>query len=331
MKLAALLAVGHGFCLTALAQSPAGSSSAVHSNLLHSAKVAPIPLPPPISSPAKSPVDLFRELLAKTPAERRDFLAARPPENRRLILAKVREYESLKPDVRELRLRVTELRWYLWPLMIMAPTNRPSLWERVPREDRKLVADRLQEWDNLPAAVQKELLENEATLRYFTELQDQTNRPVANLSPARRQKLEEGVRQWQALPEDQRQKMMNRFNQFFGLTAPEKERALKILSETERRQIEKTLRSFGQLPPAQRIQCLRSFEKFASLSTEERAQFLKNAERWRLMTPAERQSWRELVDQMTLIPQVIDMQPRPPLPLRLPPSLPRRAPAMATN
>jgi hypothetical protein len=51
------------------------------------------------------------------PAERREFLANRSPEAQKLILAKVKEYEALRPEERDLRLWVTELRWYLLPLL----------------------------------------------------------------------------------------------------------------------------------------------------------------------------------------------------------------------
>ncbi|MCX6895643.1 MAG: hypothetical protein NTZ16_09140, partial [Verrucomicrobia bacterium] len=81
------------------------------------------PVPPPMPG-AQSPVDIFRKLLAQSPAEQKQFLADRSPETQRRILAKLREYESLKPDQRELRLRATELRWYLLPLLNAPATNR---------------------------------------------------------------------------------------------------------------------------------------------------------------------------------------------------------------
>jgi hypothetical protein len=311
--LAVLLWAAPGIGLRTLAQTPTNSAASDVSK-----GTAPGPRPAALTFlSSNSPVSLFRELLAMNFLERQKFLADRSPESRRLIQAKVREYESLKPDLRELRLRVTELRWYLWPLMNVRPADRAARLEHIPAEDRKLVEDRLKEWDKLTPEVRQELLENEAAIRYFTELQDQIGRPSPNISPARRQKLEEGVRQWQALPDEQRQEMMARFNQFFGLTGQEKERALNTLSEPERRQIEKTLRNFGQLPMAQRVRCIHSFEKFASLSTEEREQFLKNAERWKLMTPDQRQAWRELVSKM---PPGLGLPPRPPgLRLKPPP------------
>ena len=275
---------------------------------------------------SRSPIMLFRELLTMDLAHRQKTLADRSPEKRRLILAKVREYESLRPDVRELRLRVTELRWYLWPLMNLTPTNRSAQLEHIPPNYRPLVEDRLREWDRLAPDVQKQLLENEATIRYFTELRDSPGYRTNTISAARRDKLERGIRQWQALSEVERRQIASRFNQFFGLKPEEKDKALETLSEPERAQIEKTLRSFGQLPPSQRIACIRSFEKFASLSLEERQQFLKNAERWKLMTPDERQAWRELVKSMPLLPSYLSAAP---VPTTLPPRA--RPAAVATN
>jgi hypothetical protein len=303
------------------AQSDHPSSNALaHSNLTARAlPIAPLP-PPPLPAAAKPPVALFRELLGMSPVERRNALTNRTPENQKLILAKIREYQSLKPSERELRLRVTELRWYLLPLMQAPSTNRMEQLLSIPPEDRALVGSRLRAWDQLAQDVQKSLLDNEATVRYFTECttDEQRSNMFKNISPARLHKLEEGLDQWQRMPEDERQKLATRFNQYFNLTAEEKQKALLTLSEPERKQIEKTLRSFDSLPPAQRAQCIRSFEKFASLTVEDRQEFLKNAERWKLMTPEQRQSWRDLVTQAPQLPVRFDTAPLPPI-VTLPP------------
>jgi len=266
-----------------------------------------------ISSRAKkTPVELFRQLLAMTPAEQREFLANRSPEHQRRILAKVREYESLRPNQRELRLRATELRWYLLPLLETPRTNRSAQLATIPKDERKLVEDRLREWDKLPADARKELLENEATLSYFTQIEsvseEQKQALLQSISPARRQKLEAGIAQWRALPEARRRRMFDRFNQFFNLTPKEKEKALGTLSDAERQQMEKTLRRFDNLPPDQRAKCIQAFARFTSLSLAERQQFLKNAEKWRLMPPDERQNWRDLVQTLTQA----EMPPLPP-------------------
>lgn len=296
----------------------------------HAATNLPPALPP--LPGAQSPVAVFRTLLALPPAEQKQYLADRSPEARQRILAKLREYESLKPDQRELRLRATELRWFLLPLLNSPATNRAAQLALIPDALRQPVEDRLREWDQLPAAAQQELLENEATLDYFTQLQtgteEQKQAARQNLSPARREKLEAGIASWQTLPAPQREKMLARFSQFFDLTAAEKAKALHNFSDTDRQQMEKTLARFAKLPKPQREQCVQSFAQFTAMSLDERQQFLKNAERWKLMPPEERQRWRELVQKVP---------PQPPLPMEFsprplqPPMPPGLAAPVATN
>ena len=74
--------------------------------------------------------------------------------------------------------------------------------------------------------------------------------------------------------------------------------------------MDKTLQTFEQMPVQQRILCVRNYAKFAGMTAGERAEFLKNAESWSKMSPAERQTWRDLVDHVPLWP---------PLPPSLPP------------
>jgi hypothetical protein len=275
-------------------------------------------------------VDLFRKLLAMTPAGQKDFLTDKSPEHQKRILAKVREYESLKPDQRELRLRVTELHWYLSPLLTAPATNRAEQLAAVPAEVRSAVEDRLHEWDKLPAAAQKELLDNEATLRYFTQVSDSAEQ---NISAARRDKLQAGVADWQSLPAEQRQKLLARFNQFFDLTAAEKSRALEKLSDTSRAPMEKTLAKFEKLPKAQRDASVQAFAKYTAMSLAERQEFLKNADRWRLMPPDEQQAWRELVQKLppAMPPMPPGLKLNPPSPPLPPGASTLPASAIATN
>jgi hypothetical protein len=330
---AALLCAGHLLAAPVPAQAAANNPALPQSNPAPASRRAIEPPPPPELLPPlpinKSPISFFRELLAMNAAERKQALTNRSPESRTQILAKVREYQSLKPNERELRLQVTELHWYLLPLMRAPATNRPAQLANIPSRQRSLVEDRLREWDKLPAAVQQELLENQVTLRYLAEIEGRTDEQrremLKSIPPARRDMLEKGIARWDAMSGDQRRRTLSRFNQFFELTVQEKDKALRTLSGPERRQIEKTLQTFGNLPPEQRAACIRSFAKFASLSLEERHQFLKNAERWQAMSPTERQTWRDLVRNLP-----------PPLPPDLPPlppsrSPPRRTPAIVTN
>src|SRR5271170_8524159 len=135
---------------TACAQSFPQSLSSPSGKM---AAISRTPPPPPMAS---SPVAFFRNLLAMTPGERADFLTNRPLAIRAGILVKVNEYEALDPDERELRLRATELRWYLMPLLQTGPTNRAEQLARVPDDLRDLVKDRLVQWDILPPPLKQE-------------------------------------------------------------------------------------------------------------------------------------------------------------------------------
>ena len=129
------------------------------------------------------------------------------------------------------------------------------------------------------------------------------------IPPDEREKLQKGLDRWGAMSEDARQSALAGFNKFFELTPEDKVRALTTVSDEERTQMEQTLASYAHLTPAQRALCISSFEKFARMSVLEREQFLKNAERWREMTPEERQKWRELVTVAPIIPLGIPVGP----------------------
>lgn len=273
--------------------------------------------------PLKSPVDLFRELLTQTPAQRTRALASRTPASRDRLLEKLREYQELNPEERELRLRATELRWWLLPLMRQPATNRAAMLNLVPVSVRPLIQPRLDAWDLLPPPLQQEQLNNEEIAQLFLQLQGSTpahrESRMRSLPPDRRRTLEAGLDRWTAMTTDQRRATCERFNQYFELNPRERERVLGTLSEVERQQMEETLRSFENLPREKRVLCLRAFEKFARMSVAERQQFLKNAARWEKMTPSERQTWRDLVSRVPEFP------PIPPGAGEMPPPLPPRA------
>jgi predicted Fe-S protein YdhL (DUF1289 family) len=281
----------------------------------------------PLIPHSKSPVDLFRELLALTPAGRENYLTNRPPEIRNRILAKVREYEALDPNDRELCLRATELRWYLLPLMRESPTNRAARLAVIPDDLRDLVKTRLDLWNILPPPLQQEFLDNERALRYFTRVDSPNNPPMPPIPPGRGRHhgpQDHDLARWNALPENQRQKITAQCNQFFELTPEEKQETLNTLSDAERQQMEKTLETFGKLPLGQRLTCIRAFTEFAGMSAQGKQDFLKNAQRWSQMSPKERQTWRDLVT------QVPEWPPLPPG-FGMPSTMPSVHPFVATN
>jgi hypothetical protein len=266
-------------------------------------------LMPPSPPPVTSPVAFFRRLLSLPPQERESYLTNRPPDVRAGLEAKIKEYLALDPNTRELRLRATELRWQLLPLLRSAPADRGPRLAQVPEDLAPLVQSRLEAWDKLPASVQQEFLTNSGPLAV-----------VVGLSPANPPAADSAA-------DARRQSIATQFNQFLDLTPAEQKSTLKTISPTERAQMEATLQAFAKLTPFQRLQCQRAFAKFAELSPAERAEFLNNAARWAQMTPQERQTWRDLVAQVPSWP------PPPPMKLPMPPKLPPQQihPVVATN
>jgi hypothetical protein len=271
--------------------------------------------PAPSASTNKSPVAMFRELLAMTPQQRQETLSIRPPDIQKRILEKLDEYQILPGELRELRLRETELRWYLRPLMDEPRENRAAELARVPAELRAQVEERIQMWDILPTPLQEQFKDNDLIASYFAQARFATPQQLAALMqtipPDRRKALQEGLETWKGMSEGQREQALASFNKFFELTPEQKEKALDLVSDEERSQMEQTLASYAHLTPEQRRQCISSFEKFAGMGVAEREQFLKNAELWGKMAPAERQKWRELVTVAPITPRVMPLPPRP--------------------
>lgn len=251
--------------------------------------------PPPSLPVIKSPVDSFRALLVMPTADRKTQIATRSAEVQKKLVEKIREYQSLTPDERELRLKTTELRWYLKPLMNSPATNRVAQLNVIPENLRQMVADRIEQWDKLAPSVQQLILTNQHGADYVVRIS--TVPPSPPLPGAKI-----------------RAAMTSRFEKMFELTANEKEKVLSTLSDAERRQMEKTLEAFAKLTPMQRSQCQKAFSKFTGMSAEEKQEFLKNAQRWSEMSPAERQSWRELVSTAPRIPPLPHISRPPPLP-----------------
>ena len=290
-----------------------------------SARATTAPVPPPLPA-VKSPVAYFRTLLAMDTTGREQALGGRTAAQKQQILAKLQEYEALAPDERELRLRVVEFQWYLSPLLRVAPAPRAERLATIPEPQRQWVEQRLRDWDGLPAAEQQDILDHERALAYVVSFG--AGGPPAPLPAAARDKLEADLARWRLLPGARRQQMLGNFQKYFERPEHEQQQALKALSPEERQQMEQTLVTFAKLPPALRKTCLDSFGKFAGLSRAERDQFLRNAERWQAMTPAERETWRKLVHQLPPLPPGFGMPPLPPknssLPLAAQPPLTNR-------
>ncbi len=283
---------------------------------------------PPMPPLGKSPVLFFRELLAMPAGSRLDALTNRSVVAQSNILAKITEYEAMPPDIRETRLRATHLRWLLLPLLRMTPGARRLEIGRLDDADKQFVRERLARWDQLSPSVQGEFLEHEATINYLIRISPRTSKPmVVELPPAppgALKDMETGLARWSTLGSGDRDRMIDRFQDFFDLAPKAQTRTLNELTATERAQLEQLVRRFGSLDAEQRRRCLDAFQKIAQMTHEERAVFFKNAERWQAMSQEDRQAWRNVVRRAP------DMPPLPPG-MIVPGTPTRSAPATAVK
>lgn len=283
------------------------------------------PAPGQQGSPKKSPVehlDYFRALLNLSPAERAKTLAPKPEQERQRLLAKLEEYDRLPESEQKRRLETTEIYLYLRDLMSSPPRYRAEKLAALPAEYRSLIQQRLRHWDLLPQDLQKEVLENTWMMQFIIRFEsssiDQQRRQLQQYPEQDRKILEGRIQKWRQLPLERRQRMYQHFQTFFELPPQERQRTLEALSKAERQQMERVVQSFDQLLPEQRQKSIESLRRFTNLSGDERLQFLRNAERWQAMSPREKETWRNLIDQMPP-PGSPPLPPFPPELLRPPP------------
>ncbi len=272
--------------------------------------------PVPALPGTKTPADTFRELLALSPADRAPALADRTEHQRKYLETRLREYDALPPVQRQARLRQLDLTYHLDVLMKLTPDKRTARLADVPPDLRPIVDERLRQWDQLPGHVQQEVLEHETTANYFLRVRSgEVNGSKVPTPPPGDA----------APPSDRSHKSPPALSQFFDLPAKEQQRTLEVLPAAEREQMENALKAFASLPREQRQICINSFEKLNQMTPSQRDEFLKSAARWKAMSPAERETWRALVDMLPPQPAV---QLPPPLP---PGAEPVSGPATASN
>jgi len=294
------LGTGFGFFVGARAQTAAVSSE-------QAAVAAPL---------MKSPVELFRKLLAMNAGEREKFLADRPADKRVGLLEKIQEYEAMKPEERELSLGATEVQFYLEQFVRTAPTNRTVQLAAVPEPYRRIIGDRLTQWDILPPDLQKDVLAHEATKRYFLGAgPDTTTNEIWKILPP---PLQDEVISLSKISPEERRQSFAAAEQFFGLSDEEKQKVLETLSGTERRQVDETLQTLQHLPKEQLDRCLKSIDRLAGLNDRDRREFAKDAGRWNGMPAEERAAWSNLVNSLPPLPPGLEVPTpddnMPPLP-----------------
>jgi hypothetical protein len=253
-----------------------------------------------------------------TPAERQRVLSDKSEHEQEQVLAKVREYQGLPREVREERLRQTELHWYLLVLLRLDPAQRKARLQEISPLYQPMILTQLTQWDQLPADMRQALLEKESFLRTYVEWQSHSpaagEDALSKVPAPQRAHWTQELNRWQALPASQREELTSAFRRFFLLTSGEQKETVQALSDAERLQMVQALQSYAKLPPAQQQECVESFSKFAAMSPGDRNQFLQNAAKWEAMSASERQTWRLLVNRLPPMPPVYYESEMPPMP-----------------
>ncbi len=261
-----------------------------------------------------TPIAYFRGLLGMTPEERERVLADKTPKEREHVLAKIDEYERMPREIREERLRHTELHWYLLTLLRLSPAQRQERMKEISPLYAPMLSQQLGLWDRLPGDTRKALLDNEHFLQTYAQLQEASatlpNDAPDKIPAAQRARWKAELNQWQALPESRRRELCEAFRQFFYSTGEQQKATIKGLTSEEQGQMAQALSSYAALSPAAQRDCVESFSKFATMSAEDRDQFLHNAAKWEAMSGHEREVWRSLVNRLPVIPP----WPGPPMP-----------------
>lgn len=286
------------------------------------------PVPPPVpmqTTLQKSPVELFRELLAMNADEREKKLASRPAGNRTAILAKLREYEAMEQGEREIRLQVTQLRWDLLRMVNLSAEERSNLMLQLPDREREPLKARLAEWDTLPVAVQSEVLDYEKNLEKSraAKFVPATNSVADTGAPPMPPVIPNGTAQvfehFRKLPMAERQQVAVSCRHFFELTEEEKQKTLGLIPAQSRVEASKALKNLSNLRPDQREKYFEAFQKFSEMSDGERREFVNNFVRWKNLTEEERRAWRNVVRKLEPLPPMPPGIRGPLLPPPMPP------------
>lgn len=272
-----------------------------------------VPLSPrtPLAGPPirKAPTELFRDLLAASPEERERQLSERTPAARAIIEKKLQEFQILPPEHRELRLRVAELRYFLFPLLQTEGNSRSNLLAQIPHSILPVLEERLRTWDQLPPERRRELLESERAFSGFIRLQTTNSEAVqhskALLPDIKGAQTYSPMARWQELSQEDRIRKASDFEKFFDLPMRERYQILGGVSPLDRQEMESTLAQFTRLTPEQRERAVKGFRRFLALTAPERNEFLQSIARWQLMTPTERAAWKSIINLVTRPPLVL--------------------------
>jgi hypothetical protein len=269
----------------------------------------------------QSRLDLFQRLLAMEEEERRRALSSKSETVGKYLQSELRKYEEMPKEERETSLQGLHVWYYVRELVKYPPEARTNALPLIPEVEREPVKARLRRWDKLPQDLQKEIMDNERTIRYvvqFEGLSRQEQKEIeVTLPPSLRRTWDEKLEEWHAIPTERRQRIYAHFQKFFELSPKERARVLETLSQQDRDQAEKSLQvvqELEKLSPEDRAACIESFKNFAETPPKSDQLYLrlKTMQRWKEMSTRERDVWKRLMVLPGLAPPIPGVVAKPP-------------------
>lgn len=258
------------------------------------------PNPPPIPSIADSPVKYLSDLLLASSEQREKMLSSKTKERRAFWARKIDEYERLPESVRQDRLKIAQLHWYIALLIPISSDAREKRLAQIPEGERDLVKRCLERWDKLPEDARAEVMNDFKLTRYFArgETRSSVPPPLPPASSRSGKRNDPSAQAWESSPLEKRREMLASYARFYELQASRQEAALEKMPFSFRRECESQRNELLRMTTEQRQRTLNSLRAFAKMSPEEQARFRENAKRWKDMTPQERNFWMRYVEQL---------------------------------
>lgn len=193
----------------------------------------------------------LRPLMEQPPAKRTEKLAIIPPKDRTLIEERLKQWDSLQPDVQKAVLNnELTLQYFLRPES-NTPIQREAIFKTFPVSYRKSLEDKIEQLHALPVESRQKMFRQ---FHVFFELPaKEREKTLETLPEEERQQMEKSLQTFEKLPPAQRQMCLDAFQKFADLT---KEERMQFLQNAERwqemsPQDRESWRNFVNLLPTQ--------------------------------------------------------------------------------
>lgn len=240
-----------------------------------------------------NPVDLFRHLIESSKTEREAWLSNQEDWRRKRISEGLAEFDQLSPEHKAKRLREMELRYFLLPLLNLHPDERTFALAQVPEHLQELAKEQLMMWDLLPETARQAALARE---QWRKKRPGSTEAEIAPLPPSK------SLQSWNNLSETEKAEIKANFQSFFTLSTTSQSKTLSMLDQHQRRELESILNRLKNKSIEDRRKIVDYFIQFSKLDPIEKGTFIQKASTWQKMSPEERELWKEVIRQNTLLP-----------------------------